>query len=412
MTLGQAVTVKGSNTEVRAPVEEPENRTRGRLLLIGGLVLATAAVGAYWRVAYWGREATDDAQIDADVTSVPARTSGVVVAVHFVENQTVKTGDLLVELDPVPAQTRLAQADADLRAAEAHAAAADADARVTEVTATSNRRAAQAQVSGANSSESSTREQIRQAEAAVASAQANLDRANADSARGQRLLTSGAISKEELEHDQSSASVAQATFAEAKARLEAIRASVGEAQSQVQVAVAKLAQASEVDVLVAQARARADAAHAEAETRRAARDAAALELSYTKIFAPVDGAVSKKSVTIGQLAALGQPVVQLVPTEGRWITANFKETQLTEMRAGQATEIEIDVYPGQHIKGEIESLSNATGARFALLPPDNATGNYTKVVQRVPVRVHIREVPKGVELRPGLSAVVTVDTRK
>jgi membrane fusion protein (multidrug efflux system) len=191
-----------------------------------------------------------------------------------------------------------------------------------------------------------------------------------------------------------------------------VRAQVGQAQSQVQVAEAKLAHASDVDVLIAQARARADAAHAEAETRRSARDTAALELSYTKVYAPIDGTVSKKSVTIGQLTPLGQAVAQLVPSSGRWVTANFKETQLAEMRVGQSAEIEVDVYSGAKVQGEVESLSGATGARFAMFPPDNATGNFTKVVQRVPVRIRIREVANGIELRPGLSAVVTVDTRK
>jgi membrane fusion protein (multidrug efflux system) len=180
----------------------------------------------------------------------------------------------------------------------------------------------------------------------------------------------------------------------------------------VQEASARAEQAGEVDVLIAQARARAATAHAQVAVAQAARDLAALELSYTKIVAPQDGVVSKKTASVGQMLAAGQGIVQLVPTRELWVTANFKETQITKMRAGQPAKVEVDAFPGVGLHGEVESFSAATGARFSLLPPDNASGNFTKVVQRVPVRVKLRDLPQGVALRPGMSVELTIDTRK
>ena len=144
----------------------------------------------------------------------------------------------------------------------------------------------------------------------------------------------------------------------------------------------------------------------------AQRDLAAIEVTHTKVFAPRDGIASKKAVVVGQLLMVGQPVVSIVPARDMWITANFKETQLDKMRVGQSTEVEIDAYPGLRMHGEVESVSGATGARFSLLPPENATGNFTKVVQRVPVRIRVKDLPADRSLRPGMSADVTVDTRK
>jgi membrane fusion protein (multidrug efflux system) len=175
-------------------------------------------------------------------------------------------------------------------------------------------------------------------------------------------------------------------------------------------AAAKLKQSDQVAATMSEATARADQAHAQVELALAARELSALELSYTKIYAPNSGMVSKKSINVGQSVSAGQPVVQLVP-EQRWITANFKETQLGAMHKGQAVSVTIDAYPGVAFEGEVESLAAATGARFSLLPPDNATGNYTKVVQRVPVRVRVSTTRATQQLVPGMSADVRVDTR-
>ncbi len=185
-----------------------------------------------------------------------------------------------------------------------------------------------------------------------------------------------------------------------------------DAEPSVDEASARFEQTSDVDAIIEQAKARAVAAHAQVTTAKAARDLATLDVSYTHIVAPSDGIVSKRTVAPGQLLAAGQPVVQLVPDGQLWVTANFKETQIQKMRIGQPAEIEIDAFPGQTLHGEIESFSAATGAKFTLLPPDNASGNYTTVVQRLPVRIKVKDVPSGVALRPGLSAELVVDTRK
>ncbi|MET0344053.1 MAG: HlyD family secretion protein, partial [Polyangiales bacterium] len=183
-----------------------------------------------------------------------------------------------------------------------------------------------------------------------------------------------------------------------------------QSRSKVAEATAKLEVSDNVDTLMQQAAARAATARAQAETAQAVRDLAALELSYTKIHAPHDGVVSKKSINEGQAIASGQTIVQLVP-DARWVTANFKETQVAHMRTGQPVKVQVDAFPDVKLSGHVQSFSGATGARFTLLPPDNATGNFTKVVQRIPVRIQLDAAPEGVPLLPGMSVSVKVDTR-
>ncbi len=205
--------------------------------------------------------------------------------------------------------------------------------------------------------------------------------------------------------------MAESGLAAARARAAGAREAASQARSRVVEASARVKQSSLVEPLVRQAKARADAAHAQVETARATRNLALIDVSYTRIVAPSDGVVSKKSINLGQAVSAGQAIVQLVTTR-TWVTGNFKETQVGHMRVGQPAELTVDAYPGVSIGGEVEGLSGATGARFTLLAPDNASGNFTKVVQRVPVRIHLRDVPAGVPLRPGMSVDVTVDTRK
>jgi membrane fusion protein (multidrug efflux system) len=403
-TLSQEIAVQ--------PAASPAAKPNKARLVLGALALLGAAGGTAYYVTHHGLESTDDAQIDAEMVSVPARTPGVVQKVAFAENQVVKAGDVLVELDPEPAKARLAQAEANLAAAEAAAEAADADERVAETNVKSNKSAADASLHGAESSVTAARQQIAEAEANVSSAQANHAKARLDLDRAQALLASGSIAQAEVDRLKSAADVAAAALDQAKARLATTLASTSQASSKVQEASARAQQAGEVDALIKQAQARARTAHAQVAVARAARDLAALELSYTKIVAPQDGVVSKKTAVIGQMIAAGQGIVQLVPASQVWITGNFKETQIAKMRAGQPAHVEVDAFPGVSLHGEVESFSAATGARFSLLPPDNASGNFTKVVQRVPVRVKLDKLPPGIALRPGLSVELTIDTRK
>ncbi|HVY45512.1 MAG TPA: HlyD family secretion protein [Minicystis sp.] len=400
-----------AEVEVVAPTAAPKKASRTKLVL--GLLLGAAALGGggYW-VTHHGLESTDDAQVDADVVSVPAKTGGTVAKVLFTDNQHVKAGDVLVELDGDTARARLAEAEAKLHAAEANAAAAEADARVAETSARANKKAAEAGVHGAASSATASRQQIAEAEAGVASAKSAYDKAELDLSRSRELASTGAIAKAALDQAQSTYDAANAALEQARAHLATMRATTSQAVSRVEEANARFEQSSDVDAIIEQARARAAAARAQVATAKAARDLAQLDVSYTHVLAPADGIVSKRTVAVGQLVAAGQPIVQLVPDGKVWITANFKETQISHMRVGQPADFTLDAFPGKTIGGEVESFSAATGAKFTLLPPDNASGNYTKVVQRVPVRIRVKDVPQGVALRPGLSAELTVDTRK
>lgn len=390
--------------------ETSEPRSK-RGLVLGLIALAVIAGGGTWYVTHRGLESTDNAQIDGDVVSVPARVGGVVTKISFAENQRVKTGDLLAELDSAPAQARLAEAEANLFAAQAQADAADATARVTETTAIGDKSVADASLVTASVGAASSSDQIKEAAAQLDSAQTSLAQAQVDSDRSKRLLSTGAISQAEADRTDTQLKVAQSSVDVARARLTAIKNSAAQAQSRVVEAKAKAKVSNDVATQIQLAQARAKAAHAQVDTAKAARDLAALDLSYTKIFAPSDGVVSKKSINVGQMLSPGQSVVQLV-TDKLWVTGNFKETQIAEMRVGQPASVEVDAFSGTSIEGELESFSGATGAKFTLLPPDNATGNFTKVVQRLPVRVRLHQLPPGITLRPGMSVDLTVNTRK
>jgi membrane fusion protein, multidrug efflux system len=251
---------------------------------------------------------------------------------------------------------------------------------------------------------------ILEGEAQVQSARARLAQAKVDFERARSLFDSGAFTKAQLDAADTAQQVAATTLAAEAAHLSTLKLAKTQSQSRVVEASAQLRVSDSVDTLVRQARARAAVAHAQVDTAKAARDRAALDLGYTKIFAPRAGVVSKKSINVGQSVANGQAIVQLVPEE-RWVTANFKETQLANMKVGQPAHFTLDAYPGLTLEGEVLSFSGATGARFTLLPPDNATGNFTKVVQRVPVRIRVRDVPAGVSLRPGMSVDLEIDTK-
>jgi membrane fusion protein (multidrug efflux system) len=399
--------------ESAAPAHAEAKAKKGRapVVMMALALVATVGGGGYY-VTHRGLESTDDAQIDAEMVSVPARVGGVVLKVAFVENQAVKAGDVLAELDPEPAKAKLAQAEANLEAAKAAADAADADERVAETNVHSNKTAAEASLHGAESSVSASRQQIAEGDAAVAAATATLQKAQVDLERANALVASGSVAQAEVDRAQAAYDTASASLNQARARLASLKASTSLAVSRVAEASARAHQAGEVDALIAQARARARTAHAQAAVAKATRDVAALELSYTKIVAPQDGVVSKKTIAVGQMVSPGQGIVQLVPTRDVWVTGNFKETQLAKMRVGQPAHVEVDAFPGVDLHGEVESFSAATGSRFSLLPPDNASGNFTKVVQRVPVRVRIEDVPANVALRPGMSVELVVDTKK
>jgi membrane fusion protein (multidrug efflux system) len=388
----------------------PVKASRRRPILIAAA--AVVAVGIFgWWLSVRGIEDTDDAQIDGDVVSVPARTSGVVTAIHFADNHAVKAGDVLAEIDAAPQRARLAQAEADLASAAASAQAAAVEAHLAATNARGQKSAAHASLQFANASVGTTAQQIAEADAQVGAAITTFNKTKLDLSRAKELSKQEAMSQAQLDAAQAAFDTAQAQLAQSKARAAALRSSTEQAAARVSEASARLSQASTVEQQIADAEARAQVAAARVELAKAQRDLAALELSYTQIRAPQDGVVSKRAINVGQMVQAGSPIAQLVPTERLWVTGNFKETQLAHMKAGQPARVRVDTYRGIELDGTVESFSAATGARFSLLPPDNASGNYTKVVQRVPVRVTLKNVPAGVELRPGMSVELSVNTR-
>ncbi|MGZ3417159.1 MAG: HlyD family secretion protein [Polyangiales bacterium] len=407
--------MSATTADVPAPAAAPAVAKKRPVAILAVLALVVSAAGGWW-FTHRGIEATDDAQLDADVVAVPARASGTVTAIHFVDNQRVEKDALLVELDSAPAKAKLAQAEAELVAAQASSDAAAATATLTETNAKAGKEAAKAGLTGAALAVTATADLIAEAKANLVAAKSARDKAKQDLDRAKALAATGSIPGSQLESAQTAFDSAEAAVTQAEARVTTIQANTSQAQAKVGEASAKLAQADSVEAQIAESKARAAATKARVATAAAARDLALLELSYTQIKAPRAGIVSKRSVAVGQLAAAGMTVVMIVPGAEEkgavWVTANFKETQVAHMHIGQPATMTVDAYGGRELHGTIESFSGATGARFALLPPDNATGNYTKVVQRVPVRIKLENPPKELLLLPGMSVELSVDTRK
>lgn len=337
---------------------------RRRILWTIGLFLAlVAAVMAFrtWRYRM-AHESTDDAQVDGHIVPVLARVGGYVSAVMAEDNATVAAGALLVRIDSTEYAVRLAQSDADVAAAAAAVGQAEA-----ALEAASQQRAV--------------------AESQIESARAAADRTRADLARATELAATHVVSSQQLDAAQAAKDAAEAGLQGAQRQAGAAGAAIAVAQASLRAATARLASV------------------------RAGRQNVALQLSYTRVVAPAGGVIARRSVEVGQLLQPGQPLLAIVADTTIWVTANFKETQLADMRPGQKVAFDVDAYPGCHPVGTVESVSPATGARFALLPPDNASGNFTKVVQRVPVRIHVDTACGPAQpLRPGLSVVVHVAT--
>ena len=336
------------------------------------LIVALLAIGGwigwkwYWSLSHVG---TDNAQVDSHIVPVLPRVGGFVTQVLVQEHQTVKAGDLLVRVDDRDYRAKLAQAEADLALAVAQAGSTHQNGQ------------AGAQVQAAKATAAAARSTVEQA-------LANADKAQKDLQRIQQLVAQKMMSPQALD-------AAQASARAAEAQVEASRQSANSAGSQVSASSAALS-----------------AALARVEAARAARDVAANQLADTRIVAPASGVVTARNVEPGQLVQAGQPLLSVVPLDDLWVTANLKETELRDVQPGAKASIEVDAYPGLAVAGTVESIAPATGARFALLPPDNATGNFTKVVQRVPVRIHIAQEsdPKRL-LRPGMSVYATITTK-
>lgn len=428
----------------------PFYKRRG-VIIIAAVVLL---LGAIFGVRYWlysrSHESTDDAFIDGHIIQVSPKVSGYVKKVYVKSNQQVKTGDLIAELDARDYEVKLEQAKAALNAGLAKENEAKTNVTLTRATSSATVQQARAAVQKSRSDVASSRAgaaslrsraseaasaistaqaNLAQAQAQVVAAQADVTRANADVARYRELYAKDEISQQRLVQAETTANTAAAQLEAARQRVSAAEARVNEAraaqaaasqtaqqaqsqiggaQANVNEALGRLAQANAAPQQVAVSQAQAETAGATTEQLRAQVAQAELDLSYTKVYAPENGRVTRKSVEEGALVQVGQPLMAIVPGDV-WVTANFKENQIGRLTPGQKVEISVDAFPDKTFKGHVDSIQAGTGARFSLIPPENATGNYVKVVQRVPVKIVFDEPPDPNHmLAPGMSVVPEV----
>ena len=365
--MSDATPTSAPSVPANVPVA-PSKPNRARIVLVLTLLAIGGWMGWKW---HWAQShvTSDNAQVDSHIVPVLPRVGGFVLEVLVTEHQTVKAGDLLARIDDRDYRARLAQAEADLALAIAGAGSARQTGQ------------AGAQVSAARANAAAARSTVEQA-------LANADKAQKDLERMRDLVAQKMMSPQALD-------AAQAAARAAQAQVEASKQSANSAGDQITASSAALT-----------------AAQAKVEAARAARDLAANQLADTRVVAPASGVIAAKNVEPGQLVQAGQPLLSVVPLADLWVTANLKETELKDIKIGASVNVEIDAYPDSKVEGHVESISPATGARFSLLPPDNATGNFTKVIQRVPVRIRIQQSEDAARLlRPGMSVTVVITTR-
>lgn len=446
--------------EPAAPTPTPAPRRKrrfGKRLIFIILAIIILPLAIYFGLRYYlyarVHESTDDAFLEAHVVSISSRVPGRVRQVLVDDNQRVDSRALLVELDPRDFQARVDQAQASLFSAKTRYQAAQTSVELTRVTTSASLEQAragvqqsQAGVKAAQAGVEAARSNVEQSSASVSAARANLAqsiaqtsaaeaervRTAADLARFEQLIRTRTISQQQLEQGRAAAQSALAELQAAITKAEASQAqitqaiaayraaqdamvqaetAVTEAQARVRTALAQLSSAQTAPQQVAVSQAQAEIAAADIEQQKAALEQAQLQLSYTTIRAPTTGTVARRTVEPGAYVQVGQALLALVP-EQVWVVANFKETQLTYMRPGQSAEVSVDAYPGKVFRAHVDSIQPGTGARFSLLPPENATGNFVKVVQRVPVKIVFDEPPDPrYILAPGMSVEPSVNVR-
>jgi len=355
-------------------------------------------------------ESTDDAQVDGHVNSISARVSGHVTKLNVEDNQYVQAGTVLVEIDPADYQVAYNRAKADFEDAQAAAVAAGVNVPITDVNTSSQVSATEADVNSASAGIRVAQQQFAAAKAQLQEAEANNVKAQNDLVRYKQLVDKQEISQQQYDQATAAAQASAAGVEAARASADAAQQQVTQAQGKLIQANAGWANANTAPRQMQVTRARATSALAEAQRKKADLDQAQLNLQYTKIVAPVNGIVSNRTVEVGQNVALGQELMKLINLDDVWITANFKETQLRKMQVGQRVDIDVDAN-GKTYKAKLDSFAGASGARFSLLPPENATGNYVKVVQRFPVKIVLDPGSNNDhQLRPGMSVTPKVWT--
>jgi membrane fusion protein, multidrug efflux system len=399
-------------SQAAPPAQVAKAPASRRLFIALGVVLVLGGGGGGYYAHARHYEDTDDAQIDAEITNVSPRVSGTLIRVEVTDNQAIKAGDLVAEIDPIDFEVAVAQARAQLAQAKAVFEAENPSVPMTETTNQTGLSAAEADLASAESGLTASDREIKQLTAQLDLARSSETNARQEKARAQELVRSGAISQAELDNrtnalDGATANVAsvtaalagaQARFSQAEARIRSARSHVTELRTNAPL---------QLDVR----KASVDAREAQFELAKAQLHQAELNLGYAKILAPVGGIVGRKSMSIGDRVAPGQQVMAISRIDALWVTANFRETQVRDMRPGQPATIHVDSLD-LDIHGSVESIGGATGSRYSLFPPENASGNYVKVVQRIPVRIKLDAGQPGVErLRPGMSVEPEVKVR-
>jgi membrane fusion protein (multidrug efflux system) len=409
---------KGAAPDKPAEPEKKKGRNPVTFIVLG-IVLIALAIGGFFLWGYLGSyEATDDAQVDGHISSVSSRINGTVTAVYFEDNQQVQAGQVLAELDPRDYQVSVEQAEAELLGSRHEASAQSPNVPITSQTNQTNIQttgldvaSAQASVAAAEANVAAAEQEYQSALAQVRLAQANHNNDIAEVARYKALVDKEEVSREQYEAKVTTAKASQATVEANQAMADSRRKQVDQIKAQVNTALAQLntAKAREQQARINAPRqlaiqqANAGSRQADIAKNQAALDQAKLNLQYVKIFAPVTGVATKKNVEIGTRVAPGQELLAVVPLDDIWVTANFKETQLKQVHPGQRVTIKVDAF-GRDYEGKVESIAATSGARNSLLPPENATGNYVKVVQRIPVRIRLnRGQNDDRRLRPGMS---------
>jgi membrane fusion protein, multidrug efflux system len=386
----------------------PRRRVSTWAILAIVVVLAVIGVFVWNYLASW--EATDDAEVDGHINLISARVAGYVTKVNVDDNQAVEAGTVLVEIDPKDYQVAVDRARAEYDAAIASANAAQNNVPITTANSASQLDSARANVENARAGVLAAEGQASAAVAQLAQAEANDNKAQSDVVRYKQLVDKKEISDQQYEQALDAAKATAAGVNAAKANANAAQEQVHQAQSHLLEAQASLRAAGTAPQQINVSKAQFSSADASVAQKKAALDQALLNLQYCTIVAPVAGVVSK-NVEVGLNVQPGQQLISVVPLDDVWVTANFKETQLKHMRPGQSAEIEVDAY-GRKYKGHVDSIAGASGARFSLLPPENATGNYVKVVQRVPVKIVLEQGEnKDHLLRPGMSVVPKVKVK-
>ena len=408
------ITAGEAHVEPAEGIEEPRPRRRrwrwrNRLLLVFGALVLVAGSLAGWRYLS-SYESTDDAQVDAHLHPVSARVRGYVTSVNINDNDYVKKGTVLVEIDPTDYRVAVDQAKADLATAEATAESVHIDVPITTATTSSQLDSTAADVEKSRAAIVAAEKQLAAAQAQLEQTQANDVKAQHDLVRYKMLVDQEEVSRQTYDTALAAAKAATATVHAASANVEAVRQSVEQARSVLASAEANHRAAQTAPRQVAATRARALSAQATVEQKRAALEQAKLNLFYTRVIAPVTGQVTK-TVVLGMNVQPGQQLLTIVPLDDVWITANFKEAQLRHIHPGQRVQIYVDS-TGRTYQGHIDSIAGATGPLFSLFPPENATGNYVKIVQRVPTKIAIEPGQNGdLQLRPGVNVAPKVFLR-